>query len=210
MTDQRESIPRFPLEWPAGWVRTPRHRRTRANFRSYKQALTMAIASSRLQQQLELLGVRGTMTLSTNVELRIDGLPRSGQGQPTDPGASLWFVYKGKATVLACDKWDRVEDNVAALAAHIDAIRRVDRYGVGSIEQALAGYKALPADTAADWRAVFNIAKDLQGDALLDTLNVAYKARARELHPDVTKDDGAAMAHLNRARDYALAELETR
>lgn len=208
MTDHRESIPRFPLEWPAGWVRTPRHRRTRANFRSYKQALTMAIASGRLQQQLELLGVRGTMTLSTNVELRIDGLPRSGQGQPTDPGASLWFVYKGKATVLACDKWDRVEDNVAALAAHIDAIRRVDRYGVGSIEQALAGYKALPADTAADWRAVFGYGPSTGVDT--QDLNTRFKVLAREKHPDVLHDDGAAMAHLNRARDYALAELETR
>lgn len=207
MSDQRQEIPRYPLEWPAGWARTPRYKRQRAAFRHYKQAMTMANANSRLQQQLDLLGVRGTMTLSTNVELRIDGLPRSGQGQPTDPGASLWFTYKGKATVLACDKWDRVEDNVTALAAHIDAIRRVDRYGVGSIEQALAGYKALPADTAADWRSVFAFAGE---QATVDRVNERYHILAREKHPDITHDDGAAMAHLNRARDYALAELEGR
>jgi hypothetical protein len=33
-----------------------------------------------------------------------------------------------------------VADNIAAIAAHIDAIRRQDRYGVGTLDQAFAGY----------------------------------------------------------------------
>jgi hypothetical protein len=166
---------------------------------------------ARLQSQLDLLGVRSQATLSTNVSLRIDGSPRRGEPEPADPGASVWFNYKGKATVLATDKWDRVADNIGALAAHIDAIRRVDRYGVGSIEQALAGYKALPADTAADWKMALGVPAEFDRWSKAEQLDVVQKLYfdlAKQKHPDITQDDGAAMAHLNRARDYALQELE--
>jgi len=203
MTDLN-AIPRYPLEWPAGWKRNTR--RQRASFSTKNTAdhrLTVFQATERLEGEVTRLG--GTHpVLSTNVSLRLDGRPRSDE-EPKDPGAALYFVFKGKATVLACDKWDRVADNIAAIAAHIDALRRVDRYGVGTIEQALAGYKALPADTAADWRAAFGFQPGERVER--SKLDAAYKLMARDRHPDRTGDDGSAMAWLNRARDYALAEL---
>jgi hypothetical protein len=205
MTTEQDAIPRWPLEWPAGWKRTPRYSRKRAAFATNKVTtgrLSVSIATDRLQGELDRLGARRA-TLSTNVSLRLDGRPRSDE-EPQDPGASIWFQFRGKATVLACDKWDRVADNIAALAAHIDALRRIERYGVGTIEQALAGYKALPADTAADWRAVFGFTKDSR--PTLDQVDSAYKAAARAKHPDVGGSD-VEMMHINRARDYALTEL---
>ena len=51
------------------------------------------------------------------------------------------------------------------------------------IEQALAGYKALPADTAADWRKVFGFPANSR--PTLDQVDSAYKAAARLKHPDV-------------------------
>lgn len=207
MADQQhpESIPRYPLEWPLGWKRTPGHQRERAPFTHYKQAITLFVAAQQLEAELDRIGAKHP-TLSTNVSLRLDGRPRSDENPP-DVGAAVYFTFKGKATVLACDRYTTVGGNVAAIARHIDALRRIERYGVGTIEQALAGYKALPADTAADWRSVFGLAQDLRGDALRDALDVSYKALAKQRHPDIAHDDGAAMAHLNRARDYALAEL---
>jgi len=141
--------------------------------------------------------------LSTNVSLRLDGRPRS-DSEPSDPGVALYFSFKGKATVFACDRFDRVADNIAAIAAHVDALRRVERYGVGTIEQALAGYKALPADTAANWRAVFGFRADTT--PTLEQLDAAYKTAARTHHPDRGGTD-EGMAHVNRAHDYALQEL---
>jgi hypothetical protein len=217
---EHDSVKRFPLEWPIGWKRTSPRQRQRATFRSTKvedlkrsdgtvnrvkkeTAVSVFVATQRLERQVELLGGKNP-TLSTNVSLRLDGRPRS-EGEPSDPGVALYFSFAGKATVLACDRFDRVADNIAAIAAHIDALRRVDRYGVGTIEQALAGYKALPADTAANWRAVFGFAADSTPTrAQVDT---AFKAAARKRHPDRGGSD-LEMAHLNRARDYALQELE--
>lgn len=207
-----ESIPRYPLEWPLGWKRSRSRRhadfkmtredRVGQEVRKRATPVNTLTATERLERQLDMLGARDAV-LSTNVTLNLRGIPR-GDENPSDPGAAVYFKFKGKATVLACDTYYRVADNIAALAAHIDALRRIERYGVGTIEQALAGYKALPADTAADWRAVFGFPKDSK--PTLDQVDSAYKALARQKHPDAGGTD-IEMAHLNRARDYATSEL---
>jgi hypothetical protein len=194
------SIPRYPLEWPLGWRRS-RSRRN-GQFKHDGNWINVDRACRRLEAQLEKLGVKES-TLSSNVSLNMRGIPR-GDENPSDPGVAIYFAFKGKATVLACDTYFRVADNIAALAAHLEALRAIDRYGVGTIEQALAGYKALPADTAADWRAVFGFAKGSRPTrADIDTV---YKRLAREKHPDAGGTE-VEMMHLNRARDYAASEL---
>lgn len=203
---EHDSIKRFPLEWPGGWKRTTRYQRHDAPFGTKKTSngrLTVQLATQRLEAEVERLGARNPV-LSTNVSLRLDGRPRSDEN-PADPGAAIYFSFKGKATVLAADRFTHVADNIAAIAGHIEALRRVERYGVGTIEQALAGYKALPADTAANWRAVFGFAAD--STPTLDQVDTAYKAAARTKHPDIGGTD-IEMAHVNRARDYALMELQ--
>lgn len=217
-----ESVSRYPLEWPLGWKRTQAASRIRGSFaqtrhddqilqtaegpKTVRSTKTVAVstpaATQRLEDQLDRLGAT-VPTLSTNVSLRLDGRPR-GSEEPADPGAAIYFSFKGKATVLACDRYLRCADNIAALAAHIDALRRIERYGVGTIEQALAGYKALPADTAANWRAVFGFPKEAR--PTLEQVDTAYKALARLKHPDVGGTE-IEMAHLNRARDFAIADL---
>jgi hypothetical protein len=163
----------------------------------------MADAVERLEDQFAKLKVFDAV-LSSNVTLTMSGRPR-GDENPSDPGVAVYFRYKKKPTVLACDTYYRVADNIAAIAAHLEALRAIERYGVGTIEQALAGYKALPADTAADWRSVFGFAKGSR--PTIDEVDSAYKAAARQRHPDVGGSE-IEMAHLNRARDYALDELK--
>jgi hypothetical protein len=203
-----ETIPRYPLTWPLGWPRA-RHR-ANAQFKETvndggvqrTKWISMDKAVRRLEAEIDRLGGSNAV-LSTNVRLNMRGIPY-GTDNPTDPGAAVYFTFKGRARVFACDKWTRVADNVAAIAAHIDALRRVDRYGVGSIEQALEGYKALPADSAADWRTVFGFARDQK--VTVAELDAVYKAAARTKHPDRGGSDDAMM-QLNRAREFALAEL---
>ena len=210
-----EAVQRYPLAWPIGWPRTPAPKRRAGAFSekeeriasdgrrfSRSKAVTMPTAVDRLERQLEVLGGQDP-TLSTNVRLNLRGLPY-GNEQPMDPGAAVYFRFKAKATVLACDTYQRLADNIAALAAHIDALRRIDRYGVGSLEQALAGYRALPADSAANWRTVFGFDPDERVSA--EALNSRFKEQARDAHPDRGGTD-EGMAHLNRAREFALEEL---
>lgn len=201
-----DSIKRFPLEWPVGWKRTAPRQRMAAPFgtkRTSTGRLTVMLATERLENEVERLGARNPV-LSTNVSLRLDGRPRSDEN-PSDPGAAIYFSFKGKANVLACDRFLTVADNIAAIAGHIEALRRVERYGVGTIEQALAGYKALPADSAANWRGVFGFGADAR--PTVDQVDTAYKSLAKAKHPDAGGTE-IEMAHLNRARDYALMELQ--
>lgn len=212
--DDPGAVSNYPLQWPLGW---PRKRfRASSNFSMsredrtpkgevYKRitSINMATATDRLEKQLDALGAKNPV-LSTNVSLSMRGTPR-GDERPSDPGAAVYFSFKGRATVLACDSFVTVAENIAALAAHIDALRRIDRYGVGSLEQALAGYKALPADSAADWRVAL-FGANVPSPVTRAAVDSAYKHQAREKHPDLGGSDDA-MAWLNRARDYALQEL---
>jgi hypothetical protein len=202
-----DSVKRFPLEWPLGWRRTPYSAKRHGQFRKERRPINVEQATRRLEDELDRLGATDPV-LSTNVTLNLRGIPR-GDTNPSDPGVAVYFRFKKKPTVLACDTFYTVAANIAAIAAHVEALRAIERYGVGTIEQALAGYKALPADSAADWRRVFFTAP-FPPTYTVEAVNSAYKQLARVKHPDVTKDDGAAMAHLNRARDYAIAELEGR
>lgn len=207
MTD----VQRFPLQWPVGWKRTPAGSRMPARFGvrrasmpggyASKQWLSVADALARLQSELRMLGAAGEV-LSTNVVLRLDGLPRSGQPAPADPGAAVYFTLKGKPRCLACDRWTRVADNIAAIAAHVEAIRAVDRYGVGTMDQAFAGYAQLQAGPD-DWRSVLGLGHD---SVTMGDVDEAFKRLARTAHPDAGGTD-ADMARLNQAREIARAEL---
>src|SRR5258708_5005916 len=108
---------------------------------------TIAEALHDLLHELRRLGVPyGEWTLSTNIELKVDGSPMSNRGEPSDVGVAVYFRMRkgGKPKVFACDKWNRVADNVGAMAKHIECLRAVDRYVVGEMEQVLARYTALP------------------------------------------------------------------
>lgn len=189
----------YPLHWPAGWPRATT--RKTASFkessgRGYMREVTVATARERLQEQLDMLRAQYP-TLSTNLETRLDGQPRSGQREPTDPGAAVYFRLQGKDMALACDKWDRVADNIVALAKHIEALRGMDRWGVGTAAQAFAGYQSLPAPE--QWFEVLGVAEN----ATREGISAAYRAKARSAHPDHGGSD-AAMARLNAARDAGL------
>jgi len=194
---------RFPLSWPAGWKRTPADQRRRAPFMSYRQPLSVAVASGRLEDQLDrMLGVHHVV-LSTNVELRLDGRPRS-DSEPRDPGAAVYFRLDEKPLAFACDKWTRVADNIGAIAAHLEALRAQERYGVGTMAQAFAGYAALPPEAGADWWIILGV----HAQALPEQVEEAFRRLAREAHPDVG-GDAHRMARLNTARDaYYKARRE--
>lgn len=204
-----------PLAWPVGW---PRHttrkratfgqsdRRVGQTWRSIGR-LSVYEAYKRLSLELERLGARDVV-LSTNLELRNDGQPRSNQPEPRDTGAACYFKHDGRPLVLACDKWDRVADNIAAIAKHIDAMRGMDRWGVGSLARAFTGYTALPPASPSNrpWREVIGTQDAGPKAEQLTLAETAYRRMAREHHPD-NGGSHERMAELNAAIEEARREL---
>lgn len=166
----------FPLSWPIGWKRHTSRSSPRFDLRSMDQAATEVL------NQLRMIGVGNwEVIISTNIELRRDGLPKSNQPLVADPGVAVYFKLKGQERVLACDKWVRPEYNLWAIAKHIDSMRAQDRWGVGNITQAFAGYLALMSGREIrDWWDVFGLA----AHAPTDTVLARYKALAMTHHPD--------------------------
>lgn len=207
MTTERT---RYPLAWPMGWKRTKAAARRRAKFGTkkpmdYKREMSMATACSRLMVEITRLGViEGDAILSTNLRVRLDGLPYSDQREPEDPGVAVYFRLVDQDRVLACDTWMRAADNVAAIAAHIEAIRAIDRYGVGTLDQAFAGYQALPAK-GETWRTTLGFGPDDQPTPT--AIEQAFRARAQSAHPDAGGSHDA-MAALNEARTQARESLK--
>ncbi|OAE43966.1 hypothetical protein [Brucella intermedia] len=203
----------FPLHWLSHRPRTSSPVRATFNKKvvrpgkSYAetQSLSIADALGRLQREVDLLGAK-QYVLSSNVELRLDGLPRSGQAEPKDRGVALYFHLGDKPHCLPCDRYDRVADNIAAIAKHIEATRAIERYGVADMAEMFAGFTALPPQgEKRNWRTVLNFAAfDHVTTAIIEA---RFKKLAKELHPDVKGGSHQAMADLNQAREEALAAM---
>lgn len=199
------SATRYPLSWPAGWKRaTWRHSSPFKTGRagSGKTAIDVATAVDRLEVELSRLGAKDAV-LSTNLPQRMSGGMSLDQRSISDPGAAVYFKLAKADRVLACDTFNTVAGNIAALAAHIEALRAIDRYGVGTIEQAFAGYTALGAAAEVEWWIVLSVPRS----APLASIEAAYRELAKKAHPDAGGSE-AEMQRLNVARDAARKEKQ--
>lgn len=193
---------RYPLHYPAGWQRSRYHEKSNFNLKGTR---TFAEARDELLRQLSLLGATNVI-LSTNIELRQDGLPYSKQKQVDDPGVAVYFKLNKQDRVLACDRWNKVMDNIWAIAKHIDSMRGQLRWGVGSLDQAFMGYQALPEKIERHWWQVLGV----HSDAKLQDIKVAYRELAKSAHPDLNGGSHDRMTELNRAMQEAESAVQNR
>jgi hypothetical protein len=191
---------RYPLSWPTGWPRSTR--RYRAAFKHHGGPVSVAVAIGRLQSEIDRLDAKSPI-LSTNLQPRLDGLPYSNQPEPGDRGVACYFQLKNQPRVLACDRWDRVADNIVAIAQHIDALRRIDRYGVGSLEQAFAGYKALAANASPWWE----VLEFKERPNAWNPVEARWRELAVKYHPDKDPSFAERAAKINAAREAAKIDL---
>lgn len=198
-----ETISAYPLQWPVGWKRTAPAWRGSAKFNHRGRDLTINDAVARVRNELRRMGVGEDCVISTNLVLRLDGFPKSGQAEPMDPGAAVYWRESGQVTrCMAIDRYDRVADNLAAIAATLDAMRAIERHGGAEIlERAFTGFQALPApDAKRQWWEVLGVPRS----AAADEIRTAYRRLASDHHPD---KGGSAerMAEINAAYKDATA-----
>ena len=204
------TINAYPLQWPTGWKRATARKEARFSTRDYgsrpARVLTVSDGCDRVLRELDRMGyTRNDVVISTNVVLRLDGLPRSDQRAPDDPGAAVyWRTRKGENKVMAIDIYDRVADNLAAIAATLEAMRSIERHGGAAIlERAFTGFVALPSPGAKrNWWEVLG----LQSDATREAVKTAYRRLASIHHPDKPGGSHEKMAELNHAQEAALLE----
>jgi hypothetical protein len=153
---------------------------------------------------MEKMGVsRQDVIISTNVRVRLDGLPRSGEKEPEDPGAAIyWQKAKEPMRSMAIDRYTTVADNLAALAATLEAMRAIERHGGAEIlERTFSGFKQLAAENEGpSWWGVLQV----RAGASVEEIEAAYRMLAKSAHPDLGGSHDA-MAVLNAAREQGLS-----
>jgi hypothetical protein len=218
-------IQSFPLHWPEGWQRTRTNQRRYGHFNkketkyrtnswdgktsSYTQTrnLTVADGIQRVISELQKMGVeRQDVIISTNVKTRLDGLPRSGEREPDDPGAAVYWQAHGEPMrCMAVDGYTTVADNLAAIAATLEAMRAIERHGGAEIlNRTFRGFAALPEKSSEPWRDVLELDSDTVS---IDDVDAAFRRLVQVHHPD-KGGDAAKFQSLIEAREVARKELQ--
>lgn len=186
----------YPLHWPSGQRRKESRERSRFDT-------SFAVARDSLAWELERLGARYPV-LSTNIELRLDGKPYANRAEPEDPGVAVYFEWQGRQMCFACDKWDRVRDNIQAIRKTIEAIRGIERWGSSDMMQrAFSAFEELPAPGQNEnWRDVLGC----PGANDLGAVKAQYRKLTLAHHPD-RGGDKEQFIRIKQAWDQARREL---
>lgn len=125
--------------WPG--KKTPAMRQVNSQFKApYSQTLRD------LDKELLTIGAKEVLIQAyfRSEEIRLDGWPRS-TARPKEAGVIVTFHRKdGKTISMPCDKFNNWECNLRAIALYLEALRKVDRYGVTQNGEQYRGWEALP------------------------------------------------------------------
>jgi hypothetical protein len=195
-----QEISATPLTWPSGQPRSSR--RMASRFR-----VSLAESRKDLLRELDALGAKNVV-ISSNLELRRDGLPYSDSREPSDPGIAVYFNRKtnggaSRPFVIACDTYEKAAHNLRAVGATVSALRTIQRHGASSmLEQAFTGFAALSAHgSVKPWWEVLGVERS----AGLREIQNAYLDLSKIHHPDVGGDHNR-MAEINEAFRQAKEE----
>ena len=182
---------RHPLTWPEGW---PRTRKPQPAGNTFGKTNTLWKAAISIHSQLELMGAEDVQ-LSSDLQLRNDGMPRSGQRLVLDPAVAVYFTRDGENLVIACDLYDRIEANMRAVALIVESTRRIERYGGDRMmKRVYTGFLQITGPVSEPWWEVLCCKQD----ADMHTVDFCYRNLVKTAHPDAGGSD-KAMERLNKA-----------
>jgi hypothetical protein len=193
------TIEAYPLTWPPGWKRTVS--RKDAAFReggSRGRRLELTDGVRRVFDELSRLNIREeNVVISSNVRPTLGG--RGGAITVQDAGVAVYWTDKQKRQrCIAVDRYTRVPDNLAAIAATLEAMRAIERHGGAEIlDRAFTGFTALPAPEQP-----FEVL-GVGAHASREEIERAYRLLASKHHPDKGGDPDM-MARINAAREAML------
>lgn len=208
-------------DWPDGmmlkpivsWPGTPTRNRGYSPFTAeWSSTLTL------LRRELDQLRATDRILQIDMDEsmFRIDGFPRA-NARSNGPGVIVTFDALRTTLSYPCDAFLKWQDNVRAIALGLEALRKVERYGITKRNEQYMGFKALPPGSiaigssmsygAAATELVTLAGLDQFDEGLLrkvrnvkDFRDEVYRKAARRHHPDASSGDGELFKKLNDAK----------
>ncbi|MDO8391042.1 MAG: molecular chaperone DnaJ [Actinomycetota bacterium] len=167
-----------------------------------------------LDRELHQLGVRTEFVLQidcSEADLRLDGQLRA-NARPASPAVAISIETRAKGALLfTCGRFHHWQDNVRAIALGLEALRKVERYGIVQSDEQYRGWQALPPGTpmpAAKMtyeeacRTITDLAHVtfISTGWVADQLDQLYRKGAMRCHPD-HGGDPASFTRLVEARE---------
>lgn len=192
-----DTIRAYPLSWPSSQKRT---KRPYSNPRFSRKHSALSTCQN-IISEINLMGGR-KIIISTNIRLRMDGLPYSNQRSPKDTGVAVYFNFNEEQKCIANDQWDKVEHNLHSVARTLHALRQISRDGGSTLfKSAFRGFKALPEpEVPKPWYIILEVNEEAGTATVLES----FERLAKKKHPDVGGSDHE-MRELLRARKEYLA-----
>lgn len=175
----------------SGWPGERTRNRQRSPFKaSYTSTCNL------LGRELSHLGAKRVVIQADvdSTQIRQDGMFRA-DARFNGPGVILTFESKYGPLQYPCDQFTHWQANLRAIALALEALRKVDRYGVTRRAEQYRGWKALTFRGEQYFDNAEEAAKFLAGSDLafgdpslimldLDYAKSSYKQRAADAHPD--------------------------
>jgi len=144
MSDWPDGLRSGPIrEWPGELTRDRQSSKFKAGLRDTLQVLDREIwrlADTRAQQESATM----LIAIPSGRDWRLDGRPRA-DAKPEHPGVIFSLDSKFGALSYPCDTFTTWQDNLRAIALALEALRKVDRYGVTKRGEQYRGFLALEA-----------------------------------------------------------------
>ena len=143
-------------------------------------------------------------------QIRLDGFLRA-DARLRGPGVVLSFDSKLGALSYPCDRFIHWQHNIRAIALALEALRKVDRYGVTRRGEQYKGWSKLPAPESNGFTSTFEAAgfvcavvpefdhSEILGS--VDRYREAYRLAAGKLHPDRNNGDASQFLKLQAAKE---------
>ena len=149
MSNWPESMKVGPIrEWPGDLTADREISRFRVSGPGYMSKPTpLTTTLGQLEVELRALGAREVELLVAiaPADFRLDGKPRA-QAKAMHPGVILSFDSNVGHLSYPCDTFTTWQDNLRAVALALEALRKVDRYGVTKRGEQYRGFLAIEAN----------------------------------------------------------------
>lgn len=180
----------------AGWTgeRTPATERKRYQFMRAKssgwgrEAMPWTDTLQVLDRELAALRAESVvLQISvTERDIRLDGQLRA-DARPSDPAVRILFDSKHGQLTYQCDRFATWQDNARAIALGLEALRKVERYGITEHGEQYKGWLQLEAGSPG--RSPVMVLADIAGVSVTSATDDELWRKARAAaHPD--RNDG--------------------
>ncbi len=154
----------------------------------------------------ELRAVRASdvvlMVNCAEADLRLDGQLRANARLPS-PHTALAFKTPRGPLMFACGRFRTWQDNVRGIALGLQALRKIERYGIGQSDEQYEGFRQIAAQAEAvpvpTWAVTLAKHSGMTVRAVMAEPQVAYRVAVTRTHPD-KGGDPAAFREVQEAR----------